>query len=131
MFSPSDLCASASLRRRFVCALFNDVAARRLEPLSWTLMAIAFHHAASPPLIDLDAVAPDGAVIGIVGENGSGKTRLLRLAAGVDQPVSGVVECSGAARFLGPLDALNLAPTPVLLMDGTLAQHDWLVRERT
>jgi lipopolysaccharide transport system ATP-binding protein len=94
-------------------------------------MAIAFRHAACPPLIDIDAVAPDGAVIGIVGENGSGKTRLLRLAADVDRPVSGSVECSGAARLLGPLDALNLAPTPVLLVDQTLAQHDWVVRERS
>jgi ABC-type sulfate/molybdate transport systems ATPase subunit len=94
-------------------------------------MAIAFHHAAFPPLIDIDAVAPDGATIGIVGENGSGKTRLLRLAAGIDQPVSGAVECSGAVRLLGPLDALNLAPAPVLLIDQTLAQHDWVVRGRS
>jgi ABC-type sulfate/molybdate transport systems ATPase subunit len=94
-------------------------------------MAIAFRHAACPPLIDIDAVAPDGATIGIVGENGSGKTRLLRLAAGIDQPVSGAVECSGAARLLGPLDALNLAPAPVLLIDQTLAQNDWVVRERS
>jgi len=93
-------------------------------------MAIAFRHAACPPLIDIDAVAPDGATIGIVGENGSGKTRLLRLAAGIDRPISGSVECSGAARLLGPLDALNLAPAPVLLIDQTLAQHDWVVRER-
>jgi hypothetical protein len=28
------------------------------------------------------------------------------------------------------LDALNLAPSPVLLIDQTLAQHDWVVRER-
>jgi ABC-type polysaccharide/polyol phosphate transport system ATPase subunit len=49
--------------------------------------------------------------LGIVGENGSVKTRLLRLAAGIDQPVSGSVECSGAARLPGPLDALNLAPS--------------------
>jgi ABC-type sulfate/molybdate transport systems ATPase subunit len=94
-------------------------------------MAIAFRHAAFPPLIDFDAVAPDGAVIGIVGENGSGKTRLLRLAAGIDSPVSGSVESTGAARLLGPWDALNLAPTPVLLIDQTLAQHDWLIRERS
>lgn len=94
-------------------------------------MAIAFRHAACPPLIDIDAVAPDGALIGIIGENGSGKTRLLRLAAGVDHPVSGSVESSGAARLLGPLDALNLAPAPVLLIDQTLAQHDWLIRERS
>jgi lipopolysaccharide transport system ATP-binding protein len=94
-------------------------------------MAIAFRHAGFPPLVDIDAVAPDGATIGIVGENGSGKTRLLRLAAGIDQPLTGSVECSGAARLLGPLDALNLAPAPVLLIDQTLAQHDWVVRERS
>jgi len=94
-------------------------------------MAIAFRHAAFPPLIDIDAVAPDGAVIGIIGENGSGKSRLLRLAAGLDRPVSGSVECSGAARLLGPLDALNLAPAAVLLIDRTLSQHDRLVRERS
>jgi lipopolysaccharide transport system ATP-binding protein len=93
-------------------------------------MAIAFRQAACPPLIEIDAVAPDGAIIGIVGENGSGKTRLLRLAAGIDRPISGSVETSGAARLLGPLDALNLAPTPVLLIDQTVAQHDWVVRER-
>jgi ABC-type sulfate/molybdate transport systems ATPase subunit len=94
------------------------------------VMAIVFRGAACPPLIEIDAVAPDGAIIGIVGENGSGKTRLLRLAAGIDRPVSGSVEASGAARLLGPLDALNLAPTPVLLIDQTVAQHDWVVRER-
>jgi len=93
-------------------------------------MAIVFRGVACPPLIEIDAVAPDGAIIGIVGENGSGKTRLLRLAAGMDRPVSGSVEASGAARLLGPLDALNLAPTPVLLIDQTVAQHDWVVRER-
>jgi lipopolysaccharide transport system ATP-binding protein len=81
-------------------------------------------------LIEIDAVAPDSAVIGIIGENGSGKTRLLRLAAGVDRPVSGSVEVSGPARLLGPLDALNLAPAAALLIDQTLAQHDWVVRER-
>lgn len=94
-------------------------------------MAIAFRHTACPPLINVDAVAPDGAVIGIVGENGSGKSRLLRLAAGLDQPESGSVECSGPARLLGPLDALNLAPAAILLIDQTLAQHDWVVRERS
>jgi lipopolysaccharide transport system ATP-binding protein len=55
---------------------------------------------------------------------------LLRLAAGVDRPVSGSVEVSGPARLLGPLDALNLAPAAALLIDQTLAQHDWVVRER-
>ena len=31
-------------------------------------------------------MAPDGAVVGIIGENGSGKSRLLRLAAGLESP---------------------------------------------
>src|ERR1700733_10482792 len=93
-------------------------------------MAIVFRGVACPPLIEIDAVAPDGAIIGIVGENGSGKTRLLRLAAGLDRAGSGRVGTPGAARLLGPLDALNLAPTPVLLIDQTIAQHDWVVRER-
>src|SRR5262249_43211757 len=68
--------------------------------------------------------------IGIIGEDGSGKTRLLRLAAGIDRPQSGAIERPEQARLLGPLDALNLAPVPLLLIDGSLAQHDALVRER-
>ncbi len=82
------------------------------------------------PLMDFDATAPEGSIIGLIGEDGSGKTRLLRLAAGIDQPESGAVERPESARLLGPLDALNLAPAPLLLIDGTLANHDALVRER-
>ncbi len=93
-------------------------------------MALAFRRVISAPLFDFDASAPDGMVIGIIGEDGSGKSRLLRLAAGLDQPDSGTVERSGPARLLGPSDALSLAPSPVLLIDQTFARHDLLVRER-
>ncbi|HEY2016440.1 MAG TPA: Wzt carbohydrate-binding domain-containing protein [Bryobacteraceae bacterium] len=93
-------------------------------------MSLAFRRVTSQPLCDFEGAAPDGVVIGIVGENGSGKGRLLRLAAGTEQPTAGSVEISGAARLLGPLDALNLAPVPVLLIDQTFAHHDGLVRER-
>jgi energy-coupling factor transporter ATP-binding protein EcfA2 len=93
-------------------------------------MALAFRRVTSAPLSDFDAAAPDGVVIGIIGEDGSGKTRLLRLAAGLDQPDSGTVEVSGPARLLGPGDALSLSPSPVLLIDRTFARHDLLVRER-
>ena len=47
-----------------------------------TFMALAFRSVTSAPLENFDAAAPDGAVIGIMGENGAGKGRLLRLAAG-------------------------------------------------
>jgi energy-coupling factor transporter ATP-binding protein EcfA2 len=94
-------------------------------------MAIVFRQVVCPPLLGVDAIAPDGAVIGVIGENGSGKGRLLRLAAGLDQPVSGAVEASAPRRLLGPDDPLNLSPVAVLLMEHALARHDALVRQRT
>jgi lipopolysaccharide transport system ATP-binding protein len=93
-------------------------------------MALAFRGVTADPLIDFDAIAPDGFVIGIVGENGSGKGKLLRLAAGLDRPQSGTVEASGSVRLLGPLDALSLSPAAVLLIEHTFAHHDPLVRNR-
>ena len=69
-------------------------------------------------------------IIGLIRRGWVGKERLLRLAAGIDQPESGAVERPESGRLLGPLDALNFAPTPALLIDGTLARHDPLVRER-
>src|SRR5262245_34845138 len=93
-------------------------------------MAIAFRQIVLPPLDGVDAEAPDGAVIGIIGEDRSGKSALLRLAAGLDKPTSGEVIAPSPRRLLGPADALNLAPVAVLLLDHTLARHDLLVRER-
>ncbi len=36
----------------------------------------------------------------------------------------------GERRYLGPLDALQLSPVNVLLLEHSLAQHDALVRAR-
>jgi hypothetical protein len=63
-------------------------------------MAIVFRQVDCGPLTGLDATAPDGAVIGIVGENGSGKGSLLRLAAAFEKPVSGTVEAGEPRRLL-------------------------------
>src|ERR1017187_688406 len=93
-------------------------------------MSLVFRGVSCSPLENIDAVAPDGAIVGIIGENGSGKSRLLRVAAGLDAPSSGIVESSGDVRLLGPGDALDLAPAPVLLIDRTFAAQDLLVRER-
>lgn len=93
-------------------------------------MPLSFRRVHAAPLADFDATAPEGSIIGLIGEDGSGKTRLLRLAAGIDQPNSGAVKRPESGRLLGPLDPLNLAPAPLLLIDGTLAKHDSLVRER-
>ena len=93
-------------------------------------MAIEFRGVDSPPLHDFTASAPDGAVIGIIGEKGAGKTALVRLAAGVDQPTAGEVICEGTRRYLGPSDALQLSPVDLLLIEHSFAQHDALVRAR-
>ncbi|MGD0668957.1 MAG: Wzt carbohydrate-binding domain-containing protein [Bryobacteraceae bacterium] len=93
-------------------------------------MALVFRRVSSAPLVEFDAAAPDGAVIGVVGENGAGKSVLARLAGGVEQPITGVVDSPGGARLLGPDSPLNLAPAPVLAIDHTFARQDLLVRER-
>jgi lipopolysaccharide transport system ATP-binding protein len=73
-------------------------------------MAVAFRNA----LNGIDAEAPDGVAIGIVGEDGAGKSRLLRLAGG---------------RVLGPDDPLEFGAARLLLIDETLDRHDPFVRE--
>src|SRR5262249_55638788 len=88
-----------------------------------TFMALAFRRVTRPALRDFEATAPDGAVIGVIGENSSGKGLLLRLAAGICRPVSGTVELSGFARLLALGDALNLSPAAVLLIDHSFAHQ--------
>jgi lipopolysaccharide transport system ATP-binding protein len=93
-------------------------------------MSIEFRAARFPPLRDLTVSAPGGAVIGVIGEKGAGKGSLLRLASGAVKPEAGEVIVQGECRYVGPLDALQLSPVDVLLLEHSLAQHDALVRER-
>lgn len=93
-------------------------------------MAIEFRGVRFPPLRDLTVSAPSGAVIGIIGEKGAGKSALLRLASGAAKPEAGEVIAKGERRYVGPLDALQLSPVDILLMEHSLAQHDALVRAR-
>src|SRR5437868_6080462 len=93
-------------------------------------MAIAFKKVTLTPLQALTASAPDKALIGILGETGSGKRALLRAAAGLDNPSSGSVSAGKNRRYLGPADELNFAPADLLLLEHTLARHDAIARER-
>jgi lipopolysaccharide transport system ATP-binding protein len=92
-------------------------------------MALAFRRVSAPPLVEFDAAAPDGVVIGVIGENGSGKGRLLRLAAAREEPAAGAVEAPAAA-FLSADGPLDLTPARVLCIEHTFARQDAVVREQ-
>jgi ABC-type sulfate/molybdate transport systems ATPase subunit len=93
-------------------------------------MPVEFRKVSCPPLHALDVIAPDGVAIGIIGEDGAGKSMLLRLAAGLEPPRAGSVAVGTRRRYLGAADALNFAPVDTLLLDHALALHDRLVRAR-
>ena len=94
-------------------------------------MAVEFRQVHHPPLADFSVSAPDGAVIGIIGERNAGKSTLLRLAAGLDVPLAGEVKAPEARRFIDFAGDLNLSPVGLLALDQALAMHDALTRERT
>jgi lipopolysaccharide transport system ATP-binding protein len=93
-------------------------------------MSIAFKKVTLAPLQGFTASAPKSAVIGVIGENGSGKRTLLKLAAGLQQPGSGSVSAGKLRRYLGPEDALDFSPVEVLALDNTLARQDAVAREK-
>jgi hypothetical protein len=93
-------------------------------------MAVAFHNVTGGGLKGLDAAAPDGVVIGVMGGGGAGKSALLRFAAGLSKPESGAVESPAGARYVGPADELDLAPAPLLALEHVFALRDLETRER-
>jgi lipopolysaccharide transport system ATP-binding protein len=93
-------------------------------------MAVAFRNVSFAPLDGISVSAPDGAVIGIIGEDGCGSRELLRLAAGLEQPAEGAVDAPEVRRLLGPADTLDLTPVPLLLIDHALAGRDAVQKAR-
>jgi energy-coupling factor transporter ATP-binding protein EcfA2 len=93
-------------------------------------MPVEFRKVSCPPINGIEITAPDGVAIGIIGEDGAGKSMLLRLAAGLEPPRAGSVAVGSRRRYLGPTDPLNFAPVDTLLLDHALALHDRLVRAR-
>jgi lipopolysaccharide transport system ATP-binding protein len=94
-------------------------------------MSIEFHNVDAAPLTGFSAVAPAGAIIGVIGEKSSGITELLKIAGGVSQPSSGELKAAAERRYVALGDTLNLAPAAVVALDQALAAQDALVRART
>jgi ABC-type methionine transport system ATPase subunit len=93
-------------------------------------MAVVLREAALPPLERISATAPNGAVIGVIGEDGSGKSALARLIGGREAPAAGLVDAGEPRRLIGIGDPLNLSPVATLVIDHGLAGHDALIRAR-
>ncbi len=94
-------------------------------------MSIEFRDVSFGPLAGFSAGAPDGAVIGVLGEKGSGVAELLRLAAGLEKPKQGEVIAGESRRLVALGDTLNIAPADILALDQALATQDPMVRART
>src|SRR3954469_26074059 len=64
-----------------------------IPPVEIHDMTVAYHR--KPVLWDIDFVAPEGQLIGIVGPNGAGKSTLIKAALGLIPLASGRVEIYG------------------------------------
>jgi ATPase subunit of ABC transporter with duplicated ATPase domains len=91
-----------------------------LSSTSGTLVAanIAKSHGAQVVLKDVTIVVPAGARIGLVGPNGVGKSTLLRILAGLEEPDAGAVRRSPPGLAVG-----YLPQEPDSSTDETVAQY--------
>jgi lipopolysaccharide transport system ATP-binding protein len=94
-------------------------------------MALSLKKVSYGPLDNVHASAPDGAIIGVIGEDGAGVSELLSLVAGLAKPKSGAVAAGKLRRLVGPNDPLDLTPVDLLALDHALTRRDALARART
>lgn len=91
-------------------------------------MAIEFRGVRLPPLLELNASAPGGAVIGVIGPRGSGAGELMLAAAGLEKIESGEVLLGGTRQYAGPFDTPDWADADVWVVQHSLAHLDELER---
>jgi ABC-type multidrug transport system fused ATPase/permease subunit len=90
---------------------------------------ISFRYAPDAPaaIAGLTLRIPAGAMVGVVGDNGSGKTTVLDVLAGLLLPESGVVAVDGipidAASRGGWQSTIAYVPQQVFLLDATLDEN--------
>jgi energy-coupling factor transporter ATP-binding protein EcfA2 len=94
-------------------------------------MAIEFRDVSFGPVSGIGVAAPSQAIIGLIGEKGCGITELLRLAAGLENPVSGEITGPLDRRYVAAQEAVSPAPVELLALDHPLDKYDAVVRART
>jgi ATP-binding cassette subfamily F protein uup len=91
------------------------------------LKALAKGYGSRTVLHDVTLGVCAGERIGIVGQNGNGKSTLLRLIAGVEQPDAGALIRAGDVEvaLLGQRDELDERHTIRETLVGARAEHEW------
>jgi ATP-binding cassette subfamily F protein uup len=91
------------------------------------LNAVAKGYGSRPVLHDITLGVSAGDRIGVVGRNGDGKSTLLRLIAGAEEPDAGTVTRAGGLHLalLGQGDELDEARTIRQELVGGRADHEW------
>jgi ABC-type multidrug transport system fused ATPase/permease subunit len=113
-------------------AISSDVLARA-KPFAWngaiTLREISFRYpgAARPALDGISLIIAKNTSLGVIGPTGSGKSTLVDLLLGLDQPIAGELLIDG--RPLTPAlvpawqAAIGYVPQDIFLIDDTIARN--------
>ena len=82
-------------------------------PLALRLEQVTFAYGHAPPVLrDVDLQVERGEFVAIAGPNGGGKTTLVRVVVGLEQPSSGSVRADGAGRSAISRNARRRESTP-------------------
>lgn len=90
---------------------------------------ISVHYGERRVLSDVSLTVPPGARIGLIGENGVGKSTLLRVLAGAETPDSGVLSRPRRVGFLWQEVRFRPEDTLAALMEDALAEVRAIERE--
>ena len=94
-------------------------------------MALTFDDIHFHPLQGVSFHAPNSAIIGLIGERGSGASEICRLATGLGKPDRGTIARPAVCKWISESDTVSLSPCDLLTIDHSLAKYDAAVRART
>ena len=78
------------------------------QPVVLALEGVSKAYSGALAVRNADFAVRGGAVNVLVGENGAGKSTIVKMIAGVEQPTSGAIKLDGTpVRFSGPADAIR------------------------
>jgi erythritol transport system ATP-binding protein len=78
------------------------------HPIVLSMEGVSKAYSGTLAVRNVDFAVRGGSVNVLVGENGAGKSTIVKMIAGVESPTTGVIKLDGApVRFTGPADAIR------------------------